>query len=57
MVVRIIPAMGSKGITGQRIINTRQTIPPMIIISEPARSRISLEIKPMKRDTNLSMNI
>ena len=56
-IVRITPAIGSNGIKGQRIINTKQAMPPMIMISVPARSNINLEIKPIKRDTSLSINM
>ena len=57
MVARMMPTIGSKGIKGQRIINIRQAMPPIIMISVPAKSRTNLDIKPIKRETNLSMNI
>lgn len=54
---RIMPTMGSKGIKGQRIINIKQAIPPTIMMSAPAKRRINLDMKPMKRDISRSMNM
>ena len=57
VMARMMPAMGSRGIKGQRIINIRQAMPPIIMMKVPAKSRTNLDIKPIKRETNLSMNI
>ena len=57
MIVRITPAMGVRGMSGQRIIRTRLMVPPRIIRIQPVMSKMSREKKPTMRETRRSTNI
>ena len=57
MMVKMIPAIGSNGIIGQRMINMRLTMPPIIITNVPARSKIKRETNPTQREIKRSMNM
>ena len=56
-IVRIMPAMGSKGMIGHKMISTRLATPLRIIRTVPVMSKIKREIKPMKRETKRSRNM
>ena len=55
--VRTMPAIGTRGISGQRIMRARLKIPPTIIMMQPTMRRISLEKKPTIRETRRSINM
>ena len=57
MTVRTMPAMGAKGMMGQRMMRMRQRMPPVIIIMVPVMSRVRREKKPTMRETRRSMNM
>ena len=57
MRVRIIPAIGVRGMSGQIIMRMRLTMPPKIMMMLPVMRRISLEKKPTMRETRRSINM
>ena len=57
MAVRIMPAMGSSGIAGQRRISIRLAIPPMTITNVPTRSKIRREMNPTQREIRRSISM
>ena len=57
VMVRIMPARGARGITGQRTMRTRLRMAPSRIMIVPARSKVRREKKPTMRETRRSMNM
>ncbi len=57
MIVKMTPAIGSSGMTGQRMINMRLAMPPIMMMNVPTRSKINREINPTQREIKRSMNI
>ena len=55
--LRIIPATGSSGIKGQTIIRLKLIMPINNMIMQPTKSKINLDVKPIKRETSLSKNM
>ena len=56
-ILRTIPMIGSMGMIGQRMIRIKLAIPPTMMISVPAKSKMSLDKKPIKRETRRSKNM
>ena len=57
MIVRTMPAMGIRGMIGQRMMRSRLQMPPSVIMRVPVISRIRREKKPIILETRRSMNI
>ena len=57
MILRMMPAMGKKGIKGHKIMKIRQTILPTMMMMQPTRRRKRRVKNPMIRETRRSMNI
>ena len=56
-ILRTIPMIGSMGMIGQRIMRIKLAMPPTTMIRVPAKSRTSLDKKPIKRETRRSKNM
>ena len=55
--VRIIPAIGMNGTSGQSMIRTKLQIAPTMMMKVPAINKNNREKKPIKRDISLSRNM
>ena len=55
--LRIIPAMGARGMKGHRIRRMRLRVPPRVITIIPVRIRMSREKKPIIREMRRSINM
>lgn len=56
-ILRTIPTIGNMGMIGQRMIRIKLAIPPTMMIRVPAKSKMSLDKKPIKRETRRSKNM
>lgn len=57
MIVIIIPAKGSRGINGHRMMSSKLKMPPMTMMTVPAISSKKREKKPTTREISLSKNM
>ena len=57
MIVRMMPAMGIRGMIGQRMMRSKLQMPPSAIMRVPVISKIRREKKPIILETRRSINI
>ena len=57
VIVKMMPIIGSIGISGQRIMSIILKMPPITMMAVPAINKTRRETKPTAREINLSKNM
>ena len=57
VIVKMIPSIGSIGISGHRTISMILKMPPITMMTAPAFNKTRRETKPTAREINLSKNM